>query len=317
LSNRKIRSLGVLGIFAIAFSPPSGASELTKRTAEAFEQYVQHTEARIRSEVADQERFLYFDSLAEKQRDSMLASLHSGHVIVQAAQTLDGGKEIEVPGGLVHHWLAIAFIPGAKLEQVLAIAQDYPHHAQFYKPDVQRAEILGREGQHFRVYYRFYRRAIVTAIYNTQFDVEYFIPDGTHGYCLARAVRIAEVEHPGKPEEKELPVGNDHGYMWRLNTYTRYQQKDDGVYIQIEFLALSRRVPAFFAWLVNPYIRSIPREYLTNYMLATQRALTAEAGREGVAPLPPKQSDEKSATARLKETLALLRFLDYSVGIRH
>jgi hypothetical protein len=124
------------------------------------------------------------------------------------------------------------------------------------------------------VYYRFYRHAIVAAIYNTEFNVDYFLRDSSRGYCLARAVRIAEVQNADKPEEKELPVGNDHGYMWRLNLYTRYLEKDNGVYIEIEFVALSRSVPRIVAWLVNPYIRSVPSEYLTNYVRTTQKALS-------------------------------------------
>jgi hypothetical protein len=65
--------------------------------------------------------------------------------------------------------------------------------------------------------------------------------------------------------------------MWRLNLYTRYLQKDGGVYMQIEFLALSRSVPAIFAWLVNPYIHAIPREYLTHFLMITRKALSPGA----------------------------------------
>jgi hypothetical protein len=79
------------------------------------------------------------------------------------------------------------------------------------------------------VYLQFYRRAIVTVLYNTEFGVDYYRPDNKRGYCMAHAVRIAEVENPGEPDEKEYPIGNDHGYMWRLNLYTRYLEKDDGV----------------------------------------------------------------------------------------
>jgi len=138
---------------------------------------------------------------------------------------------------------------------------------------VQQAKVLSHDGQHYTVYFRFYRQAIVTVVYNTDFSVDYFDPDNTRAYIVAHATRIAEVQNPGKPDEKEYPVGNDHGYMWRLNLYTRYEQKDGGVYMQEEFLALSRRVPAIFAWLVNPYVRSIPRDYLTHFFLATRKAL--------------------------------------------
>jgi len=61
--------------------------------------------------------------------------------------------------------------------------------------------------------------------------------------------------------------------MWRLNLYSRCVERDGGVYVQIEFLALSRTVPAAFAWLVNPYMRSIPRDYLKRYLDETRTAL--------------------------------------------
>jgi hypothetical protein len=49
------------------------------------------------------------------------------------------------------------------------------------------------------------------------------------------------------------------------------------VYVQIEFLGLSRSVPAIVAWLVNPYVHSVPREYLTNYMGQLRKAVAGEA----------------------------------------
>ena len=272
--NAQTLPVTLLLAFCVGFSSPAASTELTEPTAEAFDRYVQLTEVRIQSELADPQNFLYFDSLSEKDRNSMLARLHSGRVVIVPMRTHDNGKEIQVPDGLVHHWLAIGFIPGATRDQVVALAQDYPRHPGLYAPDVQRARVLSRIDQHFSVYYRFYRHAIVTAVYNTEFSVDYFLPDSSRGYCFARSVRVAEVQNPGKPDEKELPVGNDHGYMWRLNLYTRYLEKDNGVYIEIEFVALSRSVPRIFAWLVNPYIHSIPREYLTNYLHATQKALS-------------------------------------------
>jgi hypothetical protein len=250
------------------------ATELKQPTAEAFQRYVQSTEARMQNELSDPQHFLYLDSLSEKQKHAIQEHLHKGQVVIEPMHTRENGKEIEVPDGLIHHWIAIGFIAGATREQVVTLAQAYDRHPQFYAPDVRRAQVLSHDNQHFSVYYRFYRHAIVTVEFNTEFSVDYFLPDSSRAYCFARAIRIAEVQNPGKDDEKELPVGNDHGYMWRLNLYTRYLEKDNGVYIQIEFLALSRHVPAIFAWLVNPYIRSIPREYLTNYVRATRKAVT-------------------------------------------
>jgi hypothetical protein len=246
------------------------------------------TEARIRSELSNPERFLYLDSLPEEQRKAEIERIKSGQVYVRMLGTKENDKKIEIPDGLVHHWLAIGFIPNARLEQVLRVTQDYAHHAEFFKPDVQRSELLNREGDHFHVYFRFYRKAIVTAVYNTQFDIDFTQADPTHEYSFTRAVRIAEVRNPGEKDETERPVGNDRGYLWRLDLYTRYVEADDGVYVQIEFLGLSRSVPAIFAWLVNPYIKSVPREYLTNYMGQLKKAVAGE-GEKTNAPLEQKR----------------------------
>jgi hypothetical protein len=256
------------------------ASELKPRTVKAFEHYEELTEARIRRELSTPGEFLAIDSLPEEQKKAELERIKSGQVYVRMLGTKENDKKVEIPDGLAHHWLAIGFIPKARLEQVLQVTQDYAHHANFFKPDVQRSELLSRDGDHFHVYFRFYRKAIVTAVYNTQFDIDFTQSDPTHEYSFARAVSIAEVRNPGEKDETERPVGNDRGYLWRLDLYTRYIEVDDGVYVQIEFLGLSRSVPAIFAWLVNPYIKSVPREYLTNYVGQLKKAVAGAIGKQ-------------------------------------
>jgi hypothetical protein len=271
-----------LVFLAVLTTGRTSASELKPRTAKAFQHYEELTEARIRSELSTPEQFLYIHGLPEDQRAQEIARLKSGQVYILTLSTKENDRKIEIPDGLVHHWLAVGFIPKARLEQVLQVTQDYAHHADFFKPDVQRSELLGRDGEHFHVYFRFYRHAIVTAVYNTQFDIDFTQADLTHEYSFAKAVRIAEVRNPGEKDESERPVGNDRGYLWRLDLYTRYVEADDGVYVQIEFLGLSRSVPAIFAWLVNPYIHSVPREYLTNYVGQLKKAVAGAAEiREG------------------------------------
>lgn len=261
-----------------AFGLQAHAAELTARTAEAFQRYVKATEERIQREVADPATFLYFDSLPEKQKRAMLERLRSGRVVIEPMHRRENGKEIEIPDGLVHDWLAIGFIPGATLDKALALAEDYARQPEIFGPDVQRVKVLSHEGHHYLVYFRLTKQAIVTVAYNTEFSVDYFLPDAKRAYSISRAVRIAEVQNPGKADEQELAPGNDHGYMWGFNLYTRYQERDNGVYVQIEFLALSRSVPMFWGWLINPYIRSIPREYLARYVLVTRKQLTTAAG---------------------------------------
>jgi hypothetical protein len=266
-----------LVFLAMLDSAGTSASELKPRAAKAFHDYEELTETRIRTELSTPGQFLAIDSLPEEQRKTEIERIKNGQVYIRPLNTRENGKKIEIPDGLVHHWLAIGFIPKARLEQVLQVTQDYPHHAEFFKPDVQRSELLSRDGEHFRVYFRFYRKAIVTAVYNTQFDIDFARNDPAHEYSFARAIRIAEVRNPGEKDESERPVGNDRGYLWRLDLYTRYMEADDGVYVQIEFLGLSRSVPPIFAWIVNPYVHSVPREYLTNYVGQLKKAVAGAA----------------------------------------
>ena len=266
-------SLSLL-FLAVLNAGGTSASELKPHTVKAFQHYEELTEARIQSELSTPGQFLAIDSLPEAQREEEISRLKSGQVYIRTLTTKDNDKKIEIPDGLVHHWLAIGFIPHARLQQVIGVVQDYPRQADIFKPDVQRAELLSQDGQHFHVYFRFYRHAIVTAVYNTQFDIDFTQSDPTHEYSFARATRIAEVRDPGEKDESERPVGNDRGYLWRLDLYTRYLETSDGVYVQIEFLTLSRGVPAVFAWLVNPYLKSVPRDYLTNYIGKLRTAAT-------------------------------------------
>lgn len=273
------RPLALLLAACVALPSPAEAIELKQTTVEGFQHYVLQTESRIQSELANPARFIYPDSLPDKQKQAMWERLHAGSVIIQRMHTRENGREIVVPDGMVHHWMAIGFIPEVTLQQVVELAEDYPRHPLIYGPDIQRAKLLSHTDQHDTVEFEFYHQSIITVAYNAQFNVDYFFPDSSRAYSFSRAVRIAELENPGKPNEKELAVGKDHGYMWRLNFYSRYLERDNGVYVQIEFLALSRTVPAIFAWLVNPYIRAVPRDYLTHYIVATRKALSGSAGK--------------------------------------
>ncbi len=275
MSPRK-KSLAVVVLTWLVFCFRTSGSELKPATAQAFEEYAQTAETRMQNEVNDPGHFLQIDGLPDAQKAAVILRLRSGEVVIQPITTTEHESPVQVPGGLVHHWFAIAFIPSVTARQVLQLSQDYSRYGELYKPDVQYAKILNRDGDHFRVTYRFYRHTIVSVVYDTEFEIDYCIPDSSKNYSLARSIRIAELQDPGKPSEREYPVGKDHGYMWRLNLDSRWIERDGGVYLQVEFLALSRRVPAVFAWLVNPYMRSIPREYLTRYMDATRTALSGQ-----------------------------------------
>jgi len=87
------------------------------------------------------------------------------------------------------------------------------------------------------------------------------------------ATRIAEIENPNTSSEREKPPGQDSGYLWRLNTYWRFFQRDGRTFVQCESISLTRDIPTGVGWLVEPIIRQLPRESLVNTLRKTREAL--------------------------------------------
>lgn len=270
------RMLSALLVCALLLPASGEAARLKPQTLKAFRHYVAVTEEHLKQQERDGRGFLWVDRLPEKERRAALEKCRSGEPVIQRIETRENGEVITVPDGMVHHWVATIFVPGVTLQETLAKLQDYDNYDKVYKPDIQEATLLSRHGEDFRVAMRLYRKTIVTAVYNAEFSIAYLPLEQNRAVSRAVTERIAEVENVGRPGEREKPENEGAGYLWRLNTYGRYEQRDGGVYIELETVALSRSVPAILAWLVNPYIRSIPREYLSRTLSLTRETLERE-----------------------------------------
>lgn len=251
--------------------PPANASaaELKKDTLAAFERYAGIRQSQIDEELRGENPFLRVDALPEARRQDAYATLKLGEVFIERRKILEGGKEIECPDGLIHHWIGTVFIPGATLERTVAFVQDYDHHATNYAPEVLTSKTLERDGDHFKIQMRFIKKKVITVVVDTWQDVQYVPLSPTRVYSRAITTRIQEVEHAGKPEEHLKPPGKDGGFLWNLYTYWRFEERDGGVYIQCEAVSLTRDVPFLLAWL-KPFITGVPKESLI-FTLGTTR----------------------------------------------
>jgi hypothetical protein len=255
------------------------AAELKQKTVEAFDHYVRATDARIDAELRPGGPFLWVDSLPQPRRQRLYDLLQRGQLEIRQQKTEEEGRPIEVPDGLIHHWTGVAFVPGVSLERALSLLQDYDNHLRTYKPDVRRSKLVEHTDDSFKIYLQFYKDSPRRVSFNTEFQVHYTRIDATHVISRAVSARIAELQHPEQPDSPEFPVGQGHGYLWRLSNYWRLEEKDGGVYMQVESIALSRDVPAIFVWFVNPLIRRVSRQSLAHLLEATRRGLlSADAG---------------------------------------
>jgi len=281
--------LGLVGFVAPAFLVASvtatqsasavdpSPSKLRSETIAAFDRYERSTDERNDGELKRGLALLWIDSLPEAQRAEAYAELKRGEVLIHQLSTLDNGKPIPCPGGLIHHWVGVVFIPGARLGNVLGVLQDYDHQSTYYARDVERSKTESQEGGHFRVFLRFRRRKVITVVLNTEHDVHYFRDAAGRAHSRSSAIRIAEVENPGKSDERERPPGDDGGYLWRMETWWRMEERDGGVYVQSEVASLTRDIPTGLGWLVGPFVTSIPKETLAFTLEATRKAAAAKS----------------------------------------
>jgi hypothetical protein len=257
---------------------PKPGVELRPATNAAFDRYVALTDQRNNDELQTGKNLLWIDLLPDADRAKAYADLKQGQVKMSKLDTRYNGAEIPVPGGLIHHWVGVAFIPGAHVDDVLAILEDYNHQSAYYAPDVVQSKIESRDGDHFRVFLRFRRQKVVTVVLDTEHDVNYFGDSPIQAHSRSATTRISQVDNPGKDNERERTPGNDDGFLWRMDTWWRVIERDGGVYVQSEVVSLTRDIPTGLGWLVRPFVTSIPEESLAFTMNATRKAVENKIG---------------------------------------
>jgi len=250
-----------------------GAAELKPETLQAWTAYARATESRIAGELASGDRFLGLDFQGPGAAAPERTALSAGKIPVARLETHDpNGSKLPVPAGMVHHWRGAVLIPGVDLAFVLARVSD-PVSEEIGQEDVLQSRILERGPEYLRLYLKLRRSKLVSVVYNTEHEIRYRRQAEGRAWSSSKAVRIREVENPGSPGEQERPEGQDRGFLWRLNSYWRYQQVDGGVIVECESISLSRSVPPVLDPLVRPLVDMVARESMERTLLALRGRL--------------------------------------------
>jgi len=242
-----------------------GQIRLQPQTLKAFEVYVREAEAAMEPSLRGKGSFLWSDASPERTEE-----VRRGQTV---AQFWSGSAPIKVPEGLIHDWIGACFVPGTSIEATLGVIQDYDNHANVYKPEVITSKLLSRHNNDFEIYLRLLKKKIITVILDTNHSVHYRPLGHTRWLCRSYTTRIAEVEKPGKPEEKVLPADEGYGFLWRLYSYWRFEERDGGVYLECRAISLTRDVPSGLGWIVDPIIRKLPKESLVHTLECTREVL--------------------------------------------
>jgi hypothetical protein len=285
---------------ALATALPPPAPDLRPEAVAAWDQYVALTEARIARELDDRGRFLVHERLGQAGGD-WRARARRGEVVLRRHETRGpDGRDIDVPDARIHHWVGVAFFPGVALDDLLRLLQT--RWTERWSPDVVEARLVWQAGNEARTFLRLRQRSVITVTYDTEHLVRYDRLDASHAVSRSTAIRIAQIADAGTPRERALPPGQDHGFLWRLNAYWRYDVVDGGLLVELESLTLSREVPWLLVPVAEPIVRRLSRDSVTRTLSSlrdrARAILTEEAQRVGRPLSSAPREPHRSSTSR-------------------
>ena len=253
LSSRMLRDVLLGGLFILALYPHAAAQPPPAATA-AFDAYIAKTEAR----------------LAEQHTTPWTAEeaklLHQGGLAIAPVTPATGSP---LPGALLHDWRGTAFVPGATAADFQRLLKDISSYPRYYSPQVLEARVIRQQGDHLQALIRVRQKHVLTVVMDIAYDISLGSVGAQHGFSVSRSTKISEIDSSGRA----LGADEEHGFLWRLNTYWSYEEREGGLYIQIESVTLTRSVPAGLGWVIGPFIEKIPRESLEFTLRSTSTAL--------------------------------------------
>jgi len=262
-----LRYLTALVFFSLSLS----AADLKPETIAAFDRYIKITEDGF-AQHHGFEDFLWLDHHPKEK--SMVWLQQS---IVTPMQTLDQGKEIEVPDGVIQHWLGVVYLEksDADADHMRGLLLNFPGYKDFFKQQIVDSKLVKRDGDQFDFFLRLSKKQLSTVVLNVNETAHYTPIDPARWWVACRSTHIGEVEHPKnkKTFDEEHPAEEGAGYLWRLNFYWRVQQADNGVYVELEVITLARQTGG----LINPSkfltgFQSYPRDF-TQYLIDSLEVL--------------------------------------------
>jgi hypothetical protein len=249
---------------AILFT--ASAAELKDETAKAWDDYIETVNTHMQKRATSDGPFLWSDELADS-RDQ----LRAGEIIVSP---IDPQVPKRVHSGLIHHWIGAVFVPKIRMDDVLSVTRNYERYSEYFPPVVLDAKPICRTVSEDRFSLLLMNKSVLrkTAL-EGEYQTRYFQLSTERSYSISYATRIQEIENYGQPSERKFPDGAGSGYIWRIVSLTRLEQRDGGVYIEVEAIVLSRDIPAAFRWFVAPIVRRVSRNSLLISLQQTRDAI--------------------------------------------
>ena len=240
-------AIAITVAFALSVSSRCSWADAPASANAAFDTYIRTVERRIAEHHASPGRFMVLPAPSPE---------------ADAAPVIERIAVASVPGGLLHHWRASQFLPRTRAAELDHLLRDYSAYPTLFAPQVERSRAVPTGGGVDRVTMRVRQHHVITVVLDTDYEVSFGQFDPQHRYSTSRSTGVREIDSPGTRAEHALPHDKEHGFLWRQNTYWCYEERDGGLYVQVESVSLTRSIPTGLGWAIGPYIESIPRDSL-------------------------------------------------------
>lgn len=236
------------------------AEQPSQAAVAGFDRYTEALEARLAAQHRQSTGFIALAAPAAETE----SRLRRGELIIENLTP----TTVNLPGAVLYHWRGTAFVPGANAAKFERLMRNFAAYPRIYSPQIISAKVLSQNGKRYQVTMRVRQKHVITVVMDTTYEVEFGRVDARRGWSISRSTRIDEIEngHVLSPAEQ-------HGFLWRLNTYWNFEQRDGGLYMQIESVSLARSIPAGLGWAIGPFVQSVPRDSLEFTLRSTRDAL--------------------------------------------
>ena len=183
-------------------------------------------------------------------------------------------------------------MPNVHLDEVLTVVRDYDQYKKFYAPVVIDSKPIHAGGTDDEFSMLMLNKALFSHFaLDGDFEEAYVRLDDKRWYSIGSTIRLQEIQDYGEPSQHEMPLNAGNGYIWRLCNISRFEERDGGVYIELEAIALSRGVPTSVRWVVDPVVRRVSRDSL---LVSLQKTEGAVRSASELAKGPQKDADHET-----------------------
>jgi hypothetical protein len=239
------------------------AAEPKRDALLAWEDYVGSVNTSMAERNAESRPFLWVDESSEKRR-----RVQNGELVIT------NHDPHKVPQGLIHHWVGVMFVPNVSLDQVMRVLNSYDRYSDIYRPLIRKALVIEQAGDTVKLNVLAVQKALsVTAAVETDEEIRIVRPTSNRVCITANSVRIQEIANYGQPNEHAFPEARRPGYVWRALIVERLEQRDGGVYVELETISLSRGIPVEVRWLIKPLTDELPRKMMSDILDQTRAAV--------------------------------------------